>query len=121
MDSDALKEALKNRKILSNDQKDKFVKLWKHYQDNNLQSMSDIGDEMDQAFPFLKEAIHAHIDRMPGLDFPGRPQQTLLNLIKEFGTDDFGPIFRNFTKRESIYGFGDLQVRRMLDTLTQQD
>jgi Holliday junction resolvasome RuvABC DNA-binding subunit len=41
--------------------------------------------------------------------------------MKELETNDFGSIFRAFNERESIYGFGDLQVRRMFDKLTQQD
>jgi hypothetical protein len=30
---------------------------------------------------------------------------------------DFGIIFREFTKRAGIYGFGDLQVKRLLKEL----
>jgi len=40
--------------------------------------------------------------------------------MKELETQDFGPVFREFTKRESIYGYGDLQVKRLFDELLQE-
>ncbi len=32
-------------------------------------------------------------------------------------TQNFGLIFREFCKREGIYGFGDLQVKRLLEEI----
>jgi hypothetical protein len=41
--------------------------------------------------------------------------------MDELGTTDFGLIFKEFNKREAIYGFGDLQVKRLLDGLLNKD
>jgi hypothetical protein len=32
-------------------------------------------------------------------------------------TNSFGEVFKEFNKRESIYGFGDLQVKRLFDEI----
>ena len=47
----------------------------------------------------------------------GRPIQSLITIMKELDTEEFGPVFREFNKRESIYGFGDLQVKRLFDEI----
>lgn len=47
----------------------------------------------------------------------GRPIQSLITIMKELDTEEFGPVLREFNKRESIYGFGDLQVKRLFDEI----
>ena len=37
--------------------------------------------------------------------------------MDELNTEQFGLIFKEFCNRESIYGFGDLQVKRLLDEI----
>jgi hypothetical protein len=59
--------------------------------------------------------------RIPTENNPGRPVQSLLEIMDELGTTDFGLIFKEFNKREAIYGFGDLQVKRLLDGLLNKD
>ena len=34
--------------------------------------------------------------------------------MKELETEEFEPVFYEFCKRESIYGFGDLQVKKLI-------
>lgn len=66
--------------------------------------------------PFVRNAVRAHRERRPGPDGLGRPERTLLRLAAEHG-DAFGPLFRAFCAEEAVYGFGDLQVERMIDDL----
>jgi len=47
----------------------------------------------------------------------GRPSQSLIRIINELNTVEFEPIFREFSKREDIYGFGDLQVKRLFNEI----
>jgi hypothetical protein len=68
-------------------------------------------------YPFISTAIKAHVARIPSESNLGQPAQTLLQILGELGTEEFGPVFQEFSKRESIYGFGDLQVKRLLDEL----
>jgi hypothetical protein len=70
-------------------------------------------------YPFLKPAIQANIDQIPTTDNPDRPVQSLMNIINELKTNEFGPVFRLFCQRESIYGFGDLQVKRIFEEINK--
>ncbi|MGA1465893.1 MAG: hypothetical protein ACO363_09195, partial [Balneolaceae bacterium] len=35
------------------------------------------------------------------------------------GQVNFGAVFREFQRREAIYGFGDLQVKRLFDAVME--
>ena len=45
---------------------------------------------------------------------------SLIQIIKELKTEEFGPVFKEFNKRESIYGFGDLQVKRLFNQIKKR-
>lgn len=97
---------------------DQLADLWRFYQNGKTNEMLNIGRELAGDLPFLLPAIQAHLDRIPADGHPGRPENTLMKIKEELGTDNFGIIFKEFSKREPIYGFGDLQVRRLMDGLT---
>ena len=102
----------KNREKLTGIEQ--LAKLRKLYQQQKVDELLGIGKELKSDLPFLLPAIQAHIDRIPSNGRPGRPVEALIEIQKELKTTDFGAIFREFAKRESIYGFGDLQVKRLL-------
>lgn len=89
--------------------------LWRMYQQDNLTGIQRLASALAPRFPFLMAAVEAHLDRFPKQGQLGRPEQSLLHIIQEQGDTDFGTVFKEFVKRESIYGFGDLQVKRMYD------
>ncbi len=60
-------------------------------------------------------AVEAHIARIPHKNDPGRPVKVILEIMNELKTEEFIPIFKEFSKRESIYGFGDLQVKTLVE------
>ena len=93
--------------------------LWNLYRQNNIVEMIKIGRKLKDRFPFLEPAIYAHKERFPQNGAFGRPELSIIEIIKEHGYDDFGKIFRAFCKQESIYGFGDLHVRRLYDEITK--
>ena len=41
--------------------------------------------------------------------------------MKASQSTDFGTVFRIFNQQESIYGFGDLQVKRIFDTIIRNN
>ena len=96
---------------------DKISKLWKCYQLNDIKEMKHLAQELEKEYPFISKAVDAHIQRKPTNAHVGRPTQSLLTIMKEFQTEDFAEIFQEFCKRESIYGFGDLQVKRLYDQI----
>lgn len=91
--------------------------LWKYYQENDLDKISNIANSLKTKYPFLIPALQAHKERIPQQNKLTRPQQSLMNIINELETKNFDLVFREFSKRESIYGFGDLQVKRLFDEL----
>ena len=45
-----------------------------------------------------------------------RPKQILDEIMGE-GITDFSEIFPEFTRRAGVYGYGDLQVERLMDQM----
>ena len=94
---------------------EKFRHLSVCYQQNNRQEILKIAKDLADKYSFLLPAIKAHLERERTDEALGRPQQTIVEIIEELQTDKFGLVFQEFCRRESIYGFGDLQVKRMFD------
>lgn len=88
--------------------------LWECYQKADIDKLLEIAEQLKDVFPFILTAVEAHIARIPTQGFRGRPVQTLLDIMNDLDTEEFGPVFREFSTRESIYGFGDSQVKRLL-------
>lgn len=93
---------------------DRLAALWRFYQKDDRTAMLDTASELSH-LSFILEAVKAHIDRSPHNGMPGRPILVLEEIISEFGSGNFGPVFREFCKRAPIYGYGDVQVKRMFD------
>jgi hypothetical protein len=117
LNSDGLENAFRSKVRLPVDEVKLFSSLWELYQGQNHAEILELAVKHSERFPFLVDAAKANLERFPSDGSPGRPVQTLLDIMKETGSDEFGPVFREFHKRESIYGFGDLQVKRLFDEL----
>lgn len=96
-----------------------FGNLWKFYKKAGWVELQKTAEKLYNRFPFLQSAVNAQLERLPKNGRPGRPQQTLAKIIQELKTTEFEPVFKEFCKREAIYGFGDLQVKQMLGKLSQ--
>jgi len=94
-----------------------FSNLWRAYQINDTTKMFKIAQALEDKYSFITQAIEAHIQRIPTEGYLGRPIESLITIMDELKTDEFGLIFREFGKRENIYGFGDLQVKRLYDQI----
>ena len=95
----------------------KIASLWESYQNNHTEQLIETAQELENRYPFILPAAKAHIQRVPKHGNLGRPAQSLLTIMAELKTKEFGPIFKEFNKRESIYGYGDLQVKRLYDQI----
>ncbi len=89
--------------------------LWDAYRKDDFRMLQDLSKHKSPCFPKLEEVINAHRQRFPKKGY-GRPKQKLLD-IKGRGITQFEKIFSAFQETESIYGFGDTQVKRMLEEL----
>lgn len=96
---------------------DQVAALWKAYQREDHEALMQGARKLEATFPFVLPAVEAYFDSIPSKDDLGRPKKTLLAIMEELETVAFGPVFQEFHKRESIYGYGDLQVKRLFDEL----
>ncbi len=113
LDESELVSIYKNRLLLT--ELDKLAGLWNLYQKNDLEQLLKTAKELEPKYPFILIAVKAHRDRIPTEGSLGRPSQSLIQIMKELETDEFEPVFKEFSKRECIYGFSDLQVKRLFD------
>jgi len=88
--------------------------LWRAYKNNNLQKLRRLAENRSPAFPYIQEVVKAHIDRFPRDGAKGRPERVIEEIIQN-DSKDFHKVCREFWKRESIYGFGDIQVKHLYD------
>lgn len=91
--------------------------IWMAYQKEDIPLLRQKAVQLSQEYPFILDAVEAHIQRIPSKDNPGRPIQSLQRIINQLGTTEFAPVFKAFCEEEAIYGFGDLQVKRLLDQI----
>ncbi|MGB4848087.1 MAG: DUF1835 domain-containing protein, partial [Saprospiraceae bacterium] len=87
--------------------------LWKAYVENDTEELNSLASIVSKAFRFLPEVISAHLERTPMDGSYGRPEQTLIEILNQ-GKTNFYEICDAFWAKNSIYGFGDLQVLNML-------
>jgi len=100
---------------------DKITQLWSLYQNKDFDTIIHIAKKLEGKYPFILKAIQAHIQRIPTKNSYGRPIDSLIGIIQDLQTEDFKTVFREFLKREPIYGFGDLQVEKMLEYIKTND
>lgn len=84
--------------------------LWKAYQDKDFDQLNQLSRTNSDCFPKLKEVCAAEIEKHT------RPKKTLEKIISA-GETDFGKIFEQFASVEGVYGFGDAQVKRILQEI----
>ena len=109
--------AFKHRLKIEEQQQWIFADLWKNYQQGHHHELLEIGQVLFSKFPFLEETLQANAERFPKHGGLGRPEQFIKDLNAQEKNPSFASIFQAFSKEQSIYGFGDLQVKRIFDQL----
>lgn len=117
MSEPELEQAYQNRLNINEDDLHNLASLWKLYQHKKHPEMLDLAMKHADKFPFLLPAIKANAERSPEDGTLGKPQRTLLEIMDQLQSNDFSIVFKEFCKREAIYGFGDMQVKRLLSEL----
>jgi len=93
--------------------------LWQAYKNGDLEELIHLLTYQSPAFPHLQEVVKAHVDRFPKDGTKGRPEKVIEDITKNISTD-FNTVLQEFWKRESIYGFGDSQVKSLYDRVMQR-
>ncbi len=93
----------------------RVANLWVDYRNKDWKNLMATANTIKNEFPFIIPAVQAQIERIPEGDDPGRPIRVIVEIMEELQTENFGRIFKEFSKREPIYGFGDLQLKALFE------
>ena len=96
---------------------DKLSILWTHYNNNDLELLLSVAESLCSTYPFIKTAVEAHIKRHLTTTETGKPERIVQDIISELNTKDFGTVLQEFQNRAPIYGFGDLQLKRIFERI----
>ena len=84
------------------------ARLWEAYQNADYEKLEKLAEIESECFPRLREVCRAELEK------GSRPQQVLREIIAD-GATDFAEIFPEFSRRAGVYGFGETQVKRIMD------
>ena len=115
-DSQMLEQAFREKIKLSPDDIALGISLWRAFSTHDLAQLAVLSQTPTKSFNYLPEVCQAHIDRFPKDGSLGRPQGVIKELLEKSDVD-FDGLMSDFFIREGIYGFGDVQVKRMYDEL----
>ena len=103
-----LKDCFAKRYQFTKEELQLGVDLWAAFTAGDHDRLRELGKTVSPCFPYLAEVVEAEIEKST------RPAEILRD-IKGSGIREFDEIFRQFTERAGIYGFGDAQVADLLD------
>jgi hypothetical protein len=93
--------------------------LWEAYSKHDWDALKILSRYPSSCFSNLEEVCQAQLDRFPTHQLLGRPEQLIQEILAS-GIIDFPSLFAEFSRRAGIYGFGDLQVRELLDSIKKK-
>ncbi len=109
-EADDLQKYFDTRKYLNIEDIELGGGLWDAYRRKDHKQLKDLATKTSDRFPYLSEVVNAAIDK------DTKPKQILKDILAE-GVTEFPDIFIEFTKRAGVYGYGDLQVERLMDQM----
>ena len=77
------------------------------FQNKDFRRLKQLSEAESDCFPYLEQVCQAAIE------LESRPEKRLQEIVSE-GETDFHKIFQKFSETEGVYGFGDAQVKRIL-------
>ena len=109
-EADDLKACFEMRTKLSSEDVALGATLWQAYRHKDFDQLKELSKNATDAFPYLSEVAAAAI-------LQESEPLAVVRAITSGGEKDFGKIFAEFKKRAGVYGYGDLQVERLLDQI----
>ncbi|MPQ46377.1 DUF1835 domain-containing protein [Marinifilum sp. N1E240] len=120
MNHKELSLAFHHRQEIKGKELKQIRQLWRYYQKEKWSEMIRVAELFQEKFPFLLPAVYAQINRLSKGNDQGRPIESLKKIMKDLNTTEFALVFKEFCKREAIYGFGDIQVRCLYDDILRE-
>lgn len=106
MPKEELETSFENRLKITTEELLKISNFWNLYKAANYLVIDKLAKSLGNKYLFLLPAIKALQEN--------RPKKVLKEILKENEDADFWTIFNQFKEKEGVYGFGDLQVKRLL-------
>ncbi len=82
--------------------------LWNAFRKNDHERLIELSKSEEDRFPYLAEVVEAAVERET------RPAEIVAEIQFE-GKSEFEDIFPEFKRRAGVYGYGDLQVQRLIE------
>ena len=98
-----------------------FAALWSSYQEGDFDALLEKAMKMQEDYPFVLPAVKAQLTRIPVNGDKGQPEIALREIMLRQGSDNFGEIFKSFCREYPIYGFGDLQIKRIFEEIRDNE
>ncbi len=111
LDANALKKCYAARQKFTVGDIQLGADLWNAYRKNDNAWLRKLAQTETDCFPYLKEVCEAAIDK------DRRAPQIITDIMSK-GVTEIEDIFPEFSRRAGVYGYGDLQVQRMLDHIS---
>ena len=105
--ADDLRTAFEGRVAVKPEDIETGAKLWYAYSTRDLSALRELGEYRSAALPFLREVAEA------AAEVDTRPRE-IVREIKSDGLSTLAEVFPEFKDRAGVYGFGDLQVERLM-------
>ncbi|SFT38452.1 protein of unknown function [Algoriphagus locisalis] len=116
-----LEQAYRNAKLLTKNERHILSDMWELYQRPDISEALTLSKQVSPELPFLYPAVLAWKESLPHGAYLGKPKEALKEISAQLATNDIGKIFRAFHIKYPIYGYGDLQVKRLWDELKKQE
>ncbi|MGI9056072.1 MAG: DUF1835 domain-containing protein [Pyrinomonadaceae bacterium] len=110
LNANDLEKCFEQRSNLSKEDVEFGRWLWKTFTFKDFEKCSDFDFEKIEKFPHLKDVVEAAVV------IETRPKKRIREIVSE-GETDFGKVFQKFAETEGVYGFGDLQVKKIYDSI----
>ncbi|MFN2501575.1 MAG: DUF1835 domain-containing protein [Pyrinomonadaceae bacterium] len=111
MDANDLKQCYDARLQMTRAEIALGAALWEAYRRQDSERLSELGQSTSDAFPYLDEVCAAIIDMQ------SRPVEVIGQIMSE-GKTGLQQVFPEFKRRAGVYGYGDLQVQKILDQIS---
>ena len=107
------------RQKLSTDELRLLNELWNAYTAQNSRALNQLKTRIPNHLQFLLPAIDATIDHH--IAWPESVVlQTLKQIMEDKNSTEMKDVYPAFADKLAIYGFGDLQVLRLIEDLGEQ-
>jgi len=112
-----LKSCYENKVKLTEIDLENLSKMWLAYQNNNEKEMQYLTKKLIPKVNCIEEVVEAHFDRNLFSEKIGRPEKVIQKILQENPNAKFPQVFKKFWETEGIYGFGDIQIKRLYENV----